>query len=479
MKYTRSGNLFPVISKETLIVALVAMVSFSVTLSAGIDLLLLPEISLDLGNNAAEWGLIIQTILIVSLYLFFGKLGDMTGLGAICRYGSCILAIGYFLGFICTSEVGYVSSCAFIGIGTAMIGSVTGGIIRNTVSPNHTSRAFSYLFIGHSIGFVSSPLLLAWIESFSSWHYYYLLLTPLPVILICFFGRVMDCTPKRVSIRHIDFPGAILLMLTLICTYIPLIQIINNEVSTETIILLMCAGSLCIILLWFEKKSNHSFLDLDLLFRSDVLTLIAMVMLLILLYRSYLFYIQIYFNEMMKTLPETVGLYLLIPGISFIPCALFIGHLGKNWNTNRFTIIGMAGCGIGIVAVIIHGVFEPLLPLIALFLFGAYNAFIKIASYTQYFLMVPKEEAGFAGGFIETGTAFVNPLVIPVTGFFFHQGFNIYAKDAICWQKLYQNFQWGNLGLSVLLLLGILIQIILLIRMRKIIKNGVNYCERA
>lgn len=452
---------------ENLIVVLIAIVSLSVTLSTGVNLLLLPEISLDLGNLTAEYGLILQSVLIVSLYLFFGKIGDMIGLVATCRYGSCILATGYFLCFLCSSEVGYLFSCAFIGIGTAMVCSVTGGIIRNTVSTSRAPRAFSVLFIGYAMGFLFSPLILEWIESFRTWHYYFLLLTPLPVILICFFGKVMDCSSKQIQIKDIDIPGAVLLMLTLIFTYIPLIQILKDQLRIEFVLLLICAGITGILLFWYEKRSKNPFIDLDILSRVDILVLIAIVMVVVMLYRSYLFYIQIYFEEIMRVLPVTIGLYQLIPGISFVPCAIFIGNMGKKWNVNRFFSICLIGCIMGIGAVLIHGIFHPLLPLIALFFFGAYNACIRIASYTQYFLVVSKEEAGFAGGLIETGIAFVNPLIIPVTGFFFHQGFHLYTSESICWQGLYQYFSWGNLGVSIFLLSGVLIQIILLMKIKK------------
>lgn len=454
-------------SQETKVIALLTVVTLSVSLNWSASLFLVPKISLDYGNVIAQWGVIIQSVFIVSLYLFFGKIGDLIGLCSLCRMGSGIMAIGFFCCFLSTTGTGYLLATACMGIGIAMFSSVSNGIIKNIVPPDRISRAFSMVFIGYGIGFILGPLVLAWIEMFYSWDLFYALLTPFPLVLVLFLGRILDCRPHRTSLKKVDVPGAILLMLTLIFLYIPLIEAFQSSFTQFGVQFIICAGICAIILFWHERATKTPFLDLGFFKRKGILPLILVLMVMVLLYRCYLFYVQIYLDEIDNFSTQMVGMYLLIPGISFFPLAVCIGYYGYTWSRERFIHVCLVGCGIGIIGIFMHGVFSLLYPVIALLFFGAYNACIRIASYTLYFLRVSKEEAGYAGGLMETGIAFINPLVIPLTGFFFHYGFLLYTPDPLCWQKIPDGFSWGNLGVSLFLICGIIVQIFLLLGLKK------------
>lgn len=461
-------------SRENLALILLTIVTVSVSLNIGISLFLVPKISLDLGNVVAEWGIIVQSIFIVSLYLCFGKIGDLIGLSAMCRYGACFLAAGFYSFFLCTNSTVYLIACILTGIGTAMFSSVSGGLIRNIFPSSRISFGFSVMYFGYGAGFIVGPFLLAYIENFYSWQIFYLLLTPLPLILVCLLGRIMDCKPNRISLKMIDIPGAILLMLTLFFIYTTIIQIFKNHISQSEILFLICAFFTLIVLIWHEKNAKLPFLDLNIIRRPELLILIGILMIMALLYRSYLFYFQLYFEDMVNVSSNLTALYLLIPGISFLPLAVLIGYFGCNWNKKRFIQICIFGCFIGIAGVFIHGFFSVLYPLIALVFFGAYNACIRIASYTLYFLSVSHDEAGITGGLMETGIAFINPLVITITGFFFHSGFHLYSANPICWQKITDGFMYGNLGVSLFYISCLIVQILLLMILRKLIFSHSN-----
>jgi len=453
--------------REKPLIFFLTIVTVSVSLNIGISLYIIPKISLEFGNTIAEWGLIIQSIFIISLYLFFGKVGDIIGLSAMCRYGSCLLAAGYYSFFLCNDSTGYLIASLLTGIGTAMFSSVSSGQIRNYITPSHIPFGFSLLFIGFGAGFIFGPFLVEMIEILFSWHIYYLILTPLPLLLVILYPRFIDCRPNRISLKMIDVPCAILLMFTLFFIYSALIQILKQHLTPSEILFLILGFFSFIVLVFYEKKAKMPFLDLNLIKRPDIITLILVLMIMVLMYRSYLFYFQLYFEEIVNVSSHMSSVFLLIQGISFLPLAIIIGYFGRNWEKERFIKVCILGCVIGILGVLIHGLFYIQYPMVALVIFGAYNVCIRISSYTLYFLSVSPEESGIAGGMIETGVAFVNPIVITVTGFFFHLGFQVYSPGPICWQKIGEGFSYGNLGLSIFYIFCIIIQIILLIWLKK------------
>ena len=67
-------------SRETGIIGVIALGMAAVSLYLGTIIFLLPDVTYGYGYHIAEWAVVIQSVVIASLFIFFGRIGDQISL---------------------------------------------------------------------------------------------------------------------------------------------------------------------------------------------------------------------------------------------------------------------------------------------------------------------------------------------------------------------------------------------------------------
>ena len=118
------------------------------------------------------------------------------------------------------------------------------------------------------------------------------------------------------------------------------------------------------------------------------------------------------------------------------------------------------------------GFFNQWSSLIALLLFGTNNACIRVPISTMFFAKIPEKESGLAGEILETCTALIFPLIIPITGSSFYAGYiwlSSPPKGSSSMDEIVEHLFWGNLGDTLFFLGCCILQMILIFRLFRVL----------
>ena len=205
------------------------------------------------GYYIAEWGVIIQSVVIASLFIFFGRMGDQIGLTIIFKYGLLLLGVGFLSIDLISHPYVYILSSVLIGIASAMVSSVPGGIIRSTVPKNGLPFGIAIMYLGSSFGFIFGPSLVVFISSFYSWNLFFLIIAPTTFLAAYLTSRVFNNCPSGISLREIDYSGAGLLILTLFFIMYSLVEIFKFNIH-PLVFFSGFMGFITAFLLWDHQK---------------------------------------------------------------------------------------------------------------------------------------------------------------------------------------------------------------------------------
>ncbi|GAW98906.1 major facilitator superfamily transporter [Secundilactobacillus mixtipabuli] len=166
------------------ILAAVGLFTFMSTLDASIVNIALPVISGDLNvpMNQAEWVVSIYLIVICSLLLLFGKLGDSIGKIRIFRIGTVLFVFGSLLAGSNGSFYLLLAARIVQALGASMTMANNNGIITEVFPFSERGRALGMIGSFVALGSIAGPGLGGIVLSHLSWGYIFWLNVPIGVI---------------------------------------------------------------------------------------------------------------------------------------------------------------------------------------------------------------------------------------------------------------------------------------------------------
>ena len=174
----------------------------------------LPEIQREFGVSlsALKWVSIIGAIMVASLSLSFGRIGDLVGRMRIYKAGIIVYTLGAGLTALSMSFPQLMGFRVFMAIGLAMSNPLAGAIIAATVAPEHRGQAVGIFASFQAAGQLTGPTFGGIILDLLSWRAIFVSYLAIGVVLCIaqqFFLRGAD---ER---RHepFDYTGAVLLVL--------------------------------------------------------------------------------------------------------------------------------------------------------------------------------------------------------------------------------------------------------------------------
>jgi len=216
--------------------------------------------------TSAEWVIVTYVLVITSLLMTFGRLGDLISTKRLYVVGFVVFTLGALAGGLSPSFGWLLASRAVQGLGGAMMFSVAAAIVTRAFPASERGLALGINAVFIYAGLTVGPLLGAFVLLTSSWRGLFLINVPLGiagVVLALFFLRD-ETERKRREPAGFDIPGAIIGSLALFCLLLVLSQGPSWGLSSPpTIGLLIASVALAVGFVRWEQRAAAPMVDLS------------------------------------------------------------------------------------------------------------------------------------------------------------------------------------------------------------------------
>lgn len=259
------------VNKALILIAL-GMFTFMSTLDGSIVNIAMPIMSKELSVTASqiEWVVSIYLIIISSLLMFFGRLGDVVGKTRIFKIGTAIFIIGSLIARINLGLPFLLFARGVQAVGAAMTMSNSFGITTSSFPINQRGRAMGFIGTFVALGSVAGPAVGGLILNYLPWNYIFWINVPIGIIAILLGLKSL---PKDVPVSAnapLDWLDTLEFVVFIVTFFFAILR--GQAIGyTHPIILgaLLIAVVSIILFIRTEKQLKHPLLDFSIFKYSD------------------------------------------------------------------------------------------------------------------------------------------------------------------------------------------------------------------
>ena len=353
--------------------------------------------------SLVAWVPLVYLLVIASLMLPLGRLGDLLGFRRLFLTGVVIFTLASALcGF--SPNLGWLIGARVLqGIGACLMMALSSGIVTAVFPKHERGRALGFMGMGIAIGLVLGPTLGGLLIHWQNWRWIFFINLPIGLVggLLCW--RIMPRLAPTAR-KRIDWLGALLSITTLGALLLAITQGHDRGWLSPTIIGLF-AVSLISLLLFLMVERRHPSPTLELsLFKNPVFTganLAAMMNYLGLF--CVIFLTPLALQEGLGLNPEKAGLMMGALPLTILVLAPVSGALSDRLGTRLLAVTGelIVALGLLLMAVVVPtGRLELIMPV--LILTGAGTGLFQSPNNSAIMGTVPREHLGIGGGVLAT-----------------------------------------------------------------------------
>ncbi|MBN1429951.1 MAG: MFS transporter [Anaerolineae bacterium] len=241
--------------------------SFMSTLDGSVVNTILPILRDTFKSDIAtiEWVITVYLLVLSSLLLTFGRLGDLRGHKSVYGWGFGIFIISSILCGMAWSPAALIAFRAIQAIGAAMLASNSPAIITNNFPAEQRGRVFGLASTMTYLGLTVGPSLGGWLTHAFGWQTVFYVNVPVGALAL---GLGMYFIPKDTptnSGERFDLPGAVMFMAGLVVLMLGLNKGAEWGWTSPAVLgLLVGAFFLLLIFVSIEHRSRAPMLDLSL-----------------------------------------------------------------------------------------------------------------------------------------------------------------------------------------------------------------------
>ncbi len=299
--------------------------------------------------SAAQWVPMIYLLVISSLLLFYGRLGDILGYKRVYLIGlagfigaSALCGLSYFLPTIHWLVV----ARAIQGLAAAMMMAVPYAIITASFPPTERGKVLGINAISISVGLAIGPSLGGFITYSLGWPFVFLI--NVPIGIAGFFWARSVLPDLKGQPGKIDVGGAVTSFICLLSFLLFVNYWQGSGLSFTTSIMLLVAALAAIGFLWIERRVDPPMLNLG-LFRNLTFSFANISALLNFMSQYVMVFLTpFYLQRLLHYAPNNVGLTMTAFPLAVMVVAPFSGYFSDRIGTRPLAVFGAAMCAVAL-----------------------------------------------------------------------------------------------------------------------------------
>ncbi len=336
--------------KRIQLIIIVGIGTFMGALDSSIVNISLPSISnyFNISLTTVEWVVLSYLIVISSLLLAYGRLGDLYGHKRIYLIGFIIFTIGSLSCALSPTILILILSRALQAVGAGMLMSMGSAIITINTPSKDRGKYLGFNAIAVSVALSAGPVIGGFLTSYFGWQSIFFINIPIGIIGFFWAMAILPFTRGDESLPF-DFMGAIFLFLGLVGIIFPLSLIETLGWKNITTISSLLAGIIFLVIFFIlEKKIKHPMLDLS-LFKNRLFFMSNLALLLNYMSQfTVTFILPFYLIQLRNLPPGKAGLILIANPIVVMIIAPIAGCISDRIDSRYISSSGMVFTSLGL-----------------------------------------------------------------------------------------------------------------------------------
>ena len=330
-------------SKKWMVLGTVGSGVILATIDSSIVNVALPTIvdRFDSTFRAVQWIPLAYVLVIATLTLGTGRLGDIVGKKRIYTSGFALFTVASALCGLSTSVSMLIGFRIIQAVGAVMILSLGAAILTEGFPPHERGKALGFIGTFVSVGIITGPAVGGILISFYDWRSIFFVNIPVGIVGVIMAIRYVPNTPPRPG-QRIDVPGMVLLSGALFAFSFAVTRSqVTGFADPLNLALLAVAG--VVVYLWFkvEKRADSPMIKLD-LFRNPTLSVSVITGFMVFtLVAPMVFLLPFYLEGVLGFDIRTVGLLLGAAPLAIGVVAPLAGSLSDRIGIRKLTLAGL------------------------------------------------------------------------------------------------------------------------------------------
>jgi MFS family permease len=397
-------------NRETATLALLSFAMLIVSLDQYIVVVALPDIARDLGYSARTLQSVISAYAVASagFLLFGGRAADLLGRRRILATGLALYAGAALAGGLATGAGMLLAARALQGLGGALVFPTTLALINTTFAEGRArNRALGIWGGSGAAGLVIGVLAGGLLTRAFGWEAVFFVNVALagPTLLLAF--TVIPRDGEREKGRKFDLPGALSATLGVAFIVFALVQGPGLGWLSPGILVSAAAGLLLIgAFVIIERRSYDPLMPPRLLANPNLITGVVVAFMFMATFGSVLYFLSIYFQEILGYDALQTGAGFLIPTAVVVAGSTTSGQLVTRFGLRRTLAAALAAGALGAVALGLaispNGTYIELIPGLVALSIG--DGVVFTAMFIAAATGIPGRQQGTASGIASTAS---------------------------------------------------------------------------
>ncbi|MBZ4646877.1 MAG: hypothetical protein PWR27_145 [Petroclostridium sp.] len=336
-------------SRRRQILAAVATGTFMSALDSSVVNIALPKIGayFKAPLSIIEWVVMAYLLIISSLLLTYGRMGDMYGHKKIYITGFIIFTAGSLLCGMAPTIAVLIISRGIQALGAGMLMSMGPAIITDTTPPQQRGKALGVNAVAVAVALTTGPIVGGFLTSQFGWQSIFYINLPVGVIGIIWASKVIPDSIER-EVQPFDIKGAVVIFLALTSLLVPLSYTEQFGWKNPYIIAALVMGFMLLLLfVYIEKRTAYPMVDLA-LFKNRLFSMSNVSALLNYMAQfSVILLMPFYLQQLRQLPPSEAGLMLIPMPLTTMLVAPISGAMSDRFDSRYISSIGMGIVALG------------------------------------------------------------------------------------------------------------------------------------
>lgn len=419
--------------RKWLILSTTSLGVFMSTLDASIVNIALPNITAHFQAplGSVEWVVMVYLLVMSSLFLTFGRLGDMYGHRPVYLSGFTLFTAASYLCSRAGNIQYLIAARAVQALGAAMVISVVQAIIADTFGVSERGKAIGLNSMFVSLGLATGPTFGGLLVGSFGWQSIFYINIPIGILGIIWAWNILP--KKSGSKQHFDLGGAVFVFITLVTFLLAMSHGQAWGWKSPAIISLFSAALVFFaVFIFWEQHVKCPMLSLK-LFRNRLFSAANLTAVFNYLTQyAVIFLMPFYLVNILQMPFRQAGLVMTVFPLVMMITSPISGSLSDRVSSRILSSFGMGVIAVGVFLlsnIYRINAFWPVI--VGLILVGFGTGFFLSPNNNAIISNVPKDMVGIGSGMIATMRCVGQVMGIAVSGAVFSSRLAYYTADLV------------------------------------------------